>query len=115
MHSIPIEDIGVDLQGSLKALRSVVDDLQQADVANKAAGLMDNLKKATDGLDGTMAQLQQTLRAIDQTVAPDSALSHTLTEALDDISSAAKSMEQLTDELYRYPDALLRGKEADQE
>ena len=115
VHSIPIEDIGVDLQGSLKALRSVVDDLQRGDVANKAAGLMDNLKKATVGLDGTIAQLEQTLRSIDQTIAPDSALSHTLTETLEDISDAAKSMEQLTDELYRYPDALLRGKEADQE
>jgi len=115
VHDIPFEDIGVDLQGSLKALRSVFDDLQQGDVANKAAGLMGNLKKATDGLDGTFVQLEQTLRAIDQTIAPDSALSHTLTETLEDISDASKSMEQLTDELYRYPDALLRGKEADQE
>ena len=115
MQSIPFEEIGVDLQASLKGMRSIVEELQQANVGDKAGGIMDNLKKATDGLDGTMAQLQQTLRSIDQTVAPDSALSHTLTEALEDISDAAKSMEQLTDELYRYPDALLRGKEADQE
>ena len=94
VQSIPIEDIGVDLQGSLKALRSVVDDLQRGDVANKAAGLMDNLKKATVGLDGTIVQLEQTLRSIDQTIAPDSALSHTLTETLEDISDAAKSMDK---------------------
>jgi len=115
VHSIPIEDIGLDLQGSLKALRSIAADLQRGDVANKAASLMDNLKIATNGLDGTIAQLEQTLRSIDQTVAPDSALSHTLTETLEDISDAAKSMEELTDELYRYPNSLLRGKEADQE
>lgn len=112
-HSIPIEKIGVDLQASLEALRSVADDLKQGNVGSKTADVMDNLKEATDGLDRTMAQLEQTLRAIDQSVAPDSALSHTLTETLEDISGAAKSMEQLTDELYRYPNSLLRGKEND--
>lgn len=115
VNDLPIEDIGVDLQGTLKALRSVVEDLQGGDVANRAADLMDNLKKASDGLDRTFVQMEQTLRSIDQTIAPDSRLSHMLTETLKDISGASKSMEQLTDELYRYPDALLRGKKADQQ
>jgi len=115
VHSLPIEDIGKDLQASLKSLRSVVTDLQSGDIANKTAALVDNLKKATDGLDSTFAQLDQTLRSIDQTVAPDSVLSHALNETLDDISDASKSMEQLTDELYRYPDALLRGKGDDKQ
>ncbi len=115
VHSLPIEDIGKDLQASLKSLRSVATDLQSGDVANKTAALMNNLKKATDGLDSTFEQLDQTLRSIDQTMAPDSALSHALNETLDDISDASKSMEQLTDELYRYPDALLRGKGDDKQ
>ncbi|MGB0467891.1 MAG: intermembrane transport protein PqiB [Pontibacterium sp.] len=112
VQQIPFDEIGVDLQGSLKGLNRVVDELKQAKLGDKAGVIMDNLNQATDGLDGTVAQLEQTLRAIDQTVSPDSSLTHTLTEALDDISDAAKSMEQLTDELYRYPNALLQGKEA---
>ena len=113
IHSIPIEEIGADLQASIEALRSIASDLKQGGVGKKTAGIMDNLKQATQGLDRTMAQLEQTLRAIDQSVAPDSALSHILTETLEDISGAAKSMEQLADELYRYPNSLLRGKEND--
>lgn len=112
-EGIPLEQIGNDLQGSLKELRAVVAQLNRADLAGKTGKVLDNLKRATDGLDGTVQQLEKTLRAVDQTVAPDSALSHTLIEALEDVSDAARSMEQLTDELYRYPDALLRGKEAD--
>jgi len=115
VNSIPFDKIGKDLQGSLSALRSVADDFQKGDVANKTADLMDNLKKASVGLDGTFDQLEQTLRSIDQTVAPDSMLSHALNETLNDISDASKSMEQLTDELYRYPDALLRGKGDDRQ
>lgn len=113
-QTIPVEEIGADLHGTLKELRGVVTQLNKANLASGAAEVLSNLEKASDGLDGTVTQLEQTLRSVDQTVSPDSALSHTLIEALDDISDAAKSMEQLTDELYRYPNALLRGKEADQ-
>lgn len=113
VQTFPLEEIGGDLKGSLKELRVVIRQLREANLAQDAGHILDNLRMATKGLDGTVMQVEQTLRSIDQTVAPDSALSHTLTEALEDISDAAKSMEQLTDELYRYPDALLRGKEED--
>ncbi|MEZ5524168.1 MAG: MlaD family protein [Pseudomonadales bacterium] len=113
LHRVPIEDIGKDLQESIKLFKQVVADLEHGQIGNKTAALVDNLHKATQGLEGSMKQLETTLRAIDQTVAPDSALNHTLVETLEDISGAAKSMEQLTDELYRYPNAFLLGKEAD--
>lgn len=115
VQSLPIEEIGEDLKNSLKGLRSVIGDLEDARLGENAGGVLKNLKLATDGLDGTVDQLERTLRSLDQTVAPDSALSHTLTSALDDIADAAKSMEQLTDQLQRYPDALLRGREEDKE
>ncbi len=113
VHSIPIEDIGTQLQGSLKSLRRFAEDLQQGDIAKKGSLLMENLSKASADLDNTFQQLERTLRSIDQTIAPDSSLNHALNETLEDISDASKSMEQLTDELYRYPDALLRGKRED--
>lgn len=115
VHSIPIEDIGEQLQGSLKSLRSFAEELQEGDIVNKSAALVENLTNASADLDNTFQQLEQALRSIDQTMAPDSNLSHTLNKTLKDISDASKSMEQLTDELYRYPDALLRGKRGDNE
>ncbi|MCO4757596.1 MAG: hypothetical protein KC477_06215, partial [Oceanospirillaceae bacterium] len=103
------------LKRGLKSLRSVMGDLEDAKLGESAGGVLENLQDATDGLDGTADQLERTLKSLDQTVAPDSDLSHTLTSALDDISDAAKSMKQLTDQLQRYPDALLRGRDEDKE
>lgn len=115
IQGLPIEEIGVDLKSGLKSLRSVMGDLEDAKLGESAGGVLENLQDATDGLDGTADQLERTLKSLDQTVAPDSDLSHTLTSALDDISDAAKSMKQLTDQLQRYPDALLRGRDEDKE
>ncbi|EGG98885.1 hypothetical protein imdm_1777 [gamma proteobacterium IMCC2047] len=94
-------------------MRRFAEDLQQGDIAKKGSLLMENLSKASADLDNTFQQLERTLRSIDQTIAPDSSLNHALNETLEDISDASKSMEQLTDELYRYPGALLRGKRED--
>jgi len=115
VQALPIEEISEDLKGGMKGLRSVIDDLRNAHLAENASEVLSNLKTASKGLDGTIGQLERTLKSVDQTVAPDSALNHSLNEALDDISDAARSMKQLTDQLQRYPDSLLRGQGADKE
>lgn len=115
INAVPIETISDDLQATLSSLRAIADDLQRTDMANQTARVMENLRHATEGLDSTFEQLEKTLQAVEQTIAPDSALNHTLMETLDDISDASKSVEQLTDELFRYPDAVLRGKEDDKQ
>ena len=72
-----------------------------------------SLKTATDGLDATVRQLDHMLQSVDQTIAPDSELNHNMNKMIRNIAKAAKSMEKLTDELNRYPNAVLRGREDD--
>ena len=110
IQSIPFESIGHNVDKTLGSFRNIVVTLEDSGVAENIGDVAMNLKSATKGLDATVRQLEQTLRSVDQTIAPDSELNHNLNNMVSNISDAAKSMEQLTDELNRYPNAVLRGK-----
>jgi len=111
IQTIPIGSIGHNFDESLGALRNIIKTLEASNVAENVGEIAVNLKLATKSLDSTVLQLEQTLKSLDQTIAPDSELNHNLNKMISNISDAAKSIEQLTDELNRYPNALLRGKE----
>ncbi|GJL54937.1 MAG: paraquat-inducible protein B [Nitrospirales bacterium] len=111
IQAIPFESIGHNVDESLISLRNIVATLEHSNVAGNIGEVALNLKAATEGLDATVRQLEQTLRSVDQTITPDSELNHNMNKMVRNISDAAKSMEELTDELNRYPNAVLRGRE----
>ncbi len=80
LEKLPIEDIGVEA------------------------------KKALVDLRGTLASATRTLDTADKTIAPNSPLSNDLSEALGEVSRAARAIRVLADYLERHPESLLRGK-----
>ncbi len=112
---LPFDTIGKNLDNSLRGVATLMRDLNKAKVVDDIDQLLSGLNGSAESLELAIDGMRGTIQSIDSAVAPDSALQHRLTEMLEDVSDAAKSLETLTDELARYPDALLRGKSASQE
>lgn len=110
---LPFESIGANLNDSLEGVASMVDKLDKSNVVEDVDELLSGLNGSAQSLDLAINGMRDTIQSIDSVVAPDSALQYRLTEMLDDVSDAAKSLETLTDELARYPDSLIRGKRKD--
>jgi paraquat-inducible protein B len=77
----------------------------------------DNLNKAVVQLDltlagaqGTLASAKTTLGNVNDIVRPDSAQGQQLSDALSEVSRAARSLRVLADYLEQHPEALVRGK-----
>lgn len=66
----------------------------------------ETIKAAKD----TLVQAESAMAAVESTFRDDSPLIHQLTQAIDQVSSAAYSLRGMADYLERHPEALLRGK-----
>lgn len=107
---LPFDSIGQNLDHSLRGMATIMADLNKAKIVDDVDNLLSGLNGSAQSLDQAINGMRDTIQSIDSVVAPDSKLQHRLTEMLEDVSDAAESLETLTDELARYPDALLRGK-----
>ena len=87
---VPIETIGTDLQ--------------------KAAA---ELNATLLGARGAMTSAQSTLDNTNKLVEPNSVLTSDLSNTLQEVSQAARSIRVLTDYLARHPESLIRGKTGD--
>ncbi len=115
VQALPVEKIGKNMNDSLASLRRLIGEFNDAHIVNDVDQLVDGLRGSNDSLSSTIKGLERTLKSIDQSVAPDSQLHYRLNEMLEDLSGAAKSVEQLTDELTRYPNSLIVGKNEDKQ
>jgi phospholipid/cholesterol/gamma-HCH transport system substrate-binding protein len=93
-----VKDVGGDLQKTLARLTPQIADL--------AAKLQD----VSDVLRGTLEITHATIRDVDGAVTGDSPLGYQLREALKEVSTAAQSLQALSDYLERHPESLLTGK-----
>jgi paraquat-inducible protein B len=116
LNKIPFDTIGRDLSGSMASLNQLLTQLEQQQTAQKLDNTLTHVENASEGLDktlqsanGVLRQMQQTLETFDRTLAPDSELHYEMIEALKSIEEAAQSFDSLTDELNRYPNALIFG------
>jgi paraquat-inducible protein B len=109
---LPLEGIANDLQKTLRDLNKAIghtDDLVQrvgTELTPEARGLLVQARKTLDGLNSS-------LEALNRTLDPKSQLQGQATKTLSDVSSAARSLRQLADELEQHPETLLRGKPKD--
>ncbi|PFH07997.1 paraquat-inducible protein B [Collimonas sp. PA-H2] len=102
LDKVPFEQIGRDLHTSMAAL-------------DKMLGNADKLMAQVNGnvVPQAMAALQdarQTLRAANDTLAPDAPLQQDTRRMMQEITRSTASLRALTDYLERHPEALLRGK-----
>lgn len=111
-----------DLKGSLHGLNQGIKDLQSLITAAKDQidPLSNRFKGTLDEADVTLRSMQDTLAVAREVldtaedslgvVGEESTLRYELERALDEVTSAARSVRVLADYLERNPDALLRGK-----
>jgi paraquat-inducible protein B len=101
LDQVPFGEIGRNLKDTLASADALLKDLDRQ--------LVPEAKE-------TLHQAQQSLQSLDQGLAsPDSPLQHDAHSALEELNRAAASLRALADYLQRHPEALLRGKSADEE
>jgi paraquat-inducible protein B len=81
-------------------------------VDGEVALLASDIRSAADGATAALVQARETLRAIEGVAGEDSMLAYELTNALKELSSAARSIRVLADYAEQHPDAVIRGKGA---
>jgi paraquat-inducible protein B len=107
LDTIPLEQIGKDLQQTMANLTKTTANLQtlvQKLDANVAPAATDTLKQA-----------QTTLIKVDRLLNADTPTGHELKRALAELADAARNISILVDYLERHPDSLVFGKEQSNE
>jgi paraquat-inducible protein B len=105
LSKVPFDEIGADLQKSLKTLDRTLNSAEQLtqhlnnDVAPEVTAAMKDVRK--------------TLDAAQKTLSEDAPLQQDLRQTLEQVSRAAGSLRILTDYLERHPESLIRGKPED--
>ena len=113
---VPVDSIGRGVDESLQALSNILNVFNKNNTAEALHGTIANAEKATRHLEGavtdardTLAQLTQTLKSVDHSIAPDSQLHAEFLEMLNSVSEASDSFDRFVEELYRYPNSLVFG------
>jgi paraquat-inducible protein B len=95
LDKVPFEEIGNELRDTLHSTRLLMGKLD-SEVAPQARAVLE--------------QAQQSLKALDRTLAEDSPLQRGAGHTMEEVARAAQSLRALADYLTRHPESLLRGK-----
>jgi paraquat-inducible protein B len=124
VEQVPFGALAQDLRTTVGRLQQVLDKVDRLPLE----GLAGDLRSALMTLDGTLRRFdkelapafgatlvdaQQTLQTTRQVLANDSATQQELRGSLRELARAAQSLRELTDQLQRRPESLLRGRAAD--
>ncbi|MGH8571635.1 MAG: intermembrane transport protein PqiB, partial [Gammaproteobacteria bacterium] len=110
IDNMPIDAMGTDLRKALATLAETLKDAAQL-VRQVDADTVPELKTTLVGLRRMMATADRVLKDTDATLlGKDAPAQQGLRDALEEVTRAARSVRLLTDELERYPEALIRGK-----
>lgn len=102
LDTIPLEQIGKDLQKTMAHLRKSTEGLQEL-----VKKLDDNVAPAATA---TLEQAQTTLIKVDKLLNAESPTGYELKRALGELADAARNLAILADYLERHPDSLVFGK-----
>lgn len=98
LDKVPFEEIGNELRDTLHSTRLLLGKLDN-EVAPQARAVLE--------------QAQQSLKALDRSLAEDSPLQRGAGHTLEEVARAAQSLRSLADYLNRHPEALIRGKSSE--
>ena len=105
LDRVPFDEIGTNLNQTLKNANALLDVLER-DTVPELKGTLQDARKALNDIGKAAGSVQQM-------TAPDAPLQQNLGGTLDEVSRAAASFRALADYLERHPEALLRGKKKD--
>ena len=98
------EAVVTDLEASLRALRGVLSNVEEA-------GLDSTIAAARQAL----VNLQQTLTMINEVLDPHSPLQHNVIKVIDELEEMARSIRSLIETLQRQPNAVIFGKKTSED
>jgi paraquat-inducible protein B len=107
LDTIPLEQIGKDLQKTMANLSKTTAELQKL-----VQKLDANVAPAATA---TLEQAQTTLVKVDRLLKAESPTGYELKRALEELAEAARNISILVDYLERHPDSLVFGKDASNE
>ncbi len=117
IDQFPITTIGNDLSASLAQLNALLSDLNNTNFSTNLGNVVANaenasqeFKQITSSATTSLQQLENTLKTMEESIAPDSQLYFELLNTLKSVSESADSVRQFTDELNRHPQSLILGK-----
>lgn len=108
---VSMEAMSNEMSASMAGIRKEFASMS-SDAGEVTNLLKTELPEATQQLNTTMLQLQETMSAAEETLAPDSPLMYQLMESSKDISRASRAVDDLADMLQRQPDAIIFGRKA---
>jgi paraquat-inducible protein B len=100
-----VDPLTENLEATLADARKLLRDVN-AEVGPLAAGLEGTLAAARQAI----GEAEGTITGLQKTAGEDSALVHALTEALNELSAASRSLRTLAESLESQPESVLRGK-----
>lgn len=110
LERVPFDAIAQDLRRTMASLDAT---LKRAEaLLGQLSGKVDEI--APD-IKATLAQARKTLAEAEKTLATDSPVQGDLRETLNEVTRAAESVRSLTDYLERHPEALIRGRRAQEQ
>lgn len=105
LSKVPFDQIGNDLQESLKVLKQTL---------NSTGQLAEKLNNdVAPEITLAMKDLHKTLNAAERTLSADAPLQQDLRQTLQELTRAAASLRILTDYFQRHPESVIRGKRED--
>ncbi|MFK0571515.1 MlaD family protein [Endozoicomonas sp.] len=108
---VSMEAMSTEMSVSMEGVRKEFASMSR-DAGEVTALLKTELPAVTQQLNETMLQLQGTMAAAEDTLAPDSPLMYQLMQSSKDISRASRAVDDLADMLQRQPDAIIFGRKA---
>lgn len=105
LNKVPFEEIGNELQESLKTLKQTLNSTGQ--LAEKL-----NSEVAPE-INAAMKDVSRTLNAAERTLSESAPLQQDLRQTLQELTRAAASLRMLTDYFERHPESIIRGKRGD--
>jgi len=107
-----VDPLAKDIKEAVQGAQDTFGGIQQLvhNVDNKVEPLVTSLDDTSKAVRAAMVQGKKTLATADGIIAEDSPLYHDLTNALTELSRAARSVRVLADYLERNPNAIITGK-----
>ncbi|MEO8767775.1 MAG: MlaD family protein [Nitrosospira sp.] len=107
LSKVPFDQIGNELQQSLKVLKQTL---------NSTGQLAEKLNNdVAPEISVAMKDVRKTLNAAERTLSEDAPLQQDLRQTLQELTRAAVSLRILTDYLERHPESVIRGKRGDKQ
>lgn len=98
------EETVTDLQASMRSFRRILDNVEEGDVDNA-------IKAATDVLN----HLDETLTMVDDVLEPNAPLQYNLIQVTEELEETARSVRALVETLERQPNAVIFGRQPQEE